>query len=299
LAFTGLRQAGAPFALSVVLPTLPDEVRVETGFSTASPQVPASPGPRRRFASVRTVAAMMLREMVTTYGRSPGGYIWAILEPVAAIALLSLAFSLAFAKPSLGTSFPLFYATAYLPYMLFHDVGNKVATSLSFSKPLMAYPAVTYVDAILARFLLNLVTHVMVFAIVMSGIVATLTSPVIIDLPAMLNALGMAAALGLGIGTLNCYLMLAFPAWERIWQILTRPLFILSGVFFLYEDVPTEFQGVLWYNPLYHITGAMRDAFYATYDAAYVSPAYVYGIAAVTFAVGLMALRNSHSELLL
>jgi capsular polysaccharide transport system permease protein len=276
---------------------------VETGFSTAQAQLqaqlPATATPRRRFASIRTVAAMMLREMVTTYGRSPGGYVWAILEPVAAIGLLSLAFSLAFAKPSLGTSFPLFYATAYLPYMLFHDVGNKVATSLTFSKPLMAYPAVTYVDAILARFLLNFMTHVMVFAIVMTGIIATMRSPVIVDLPMMLNALGMAAALGLGIGTLNCYLMLAFPAWERIWQILTRPLFILSGVFFLYEDVPTEFQAVLWFNPLYHITGAMRDAFYATYDAAYVSPAYVYGIAAVTFAVGLMALRNSHSELLL
>ncbi len=242
---------------------------------------------------------MMLREMVTTYGRSPGGYLWAILEPVAAIALLSIAFSLAFAQPSLGSSFPLFYATAYLPYMLFHDVGNKVATSLTFSKPLMAYPAVTYVDAMLARFLLNFMTHVMVFAIVMTTLIATLRTQAVVDLPTMLNALAMAAALGLGIGTLNCYLMLAFPAWERIWQILTRPLFILSGVFFLYEDVPTEFQTMLWFNPLYHVTGAMREAFYATYDATYVSPAYVYGIAAVTFAVGLMALRNSHSELLL
>ena len=27
--------------------------------------------------------------MGTTYGRSPGGYLWAILEPVAGIALLS------------------------------------------------------------------------------------------------------------------------------------------------------------------------------------------------------------------
>lgn len=242
---------------------------------------------------------MMLREMVTTYGRSPGGYLWAILEPVAAIALLSIAFSLAFAQPSLGTSFPLFYATAYLPYMLFHDVGNKVATSLKFSKPLMAYPAVTYVDAILARFILNTLTHLMVFAIVMSTIMFTLDTRAVVDLPAVLNALAMAAALGLGIGTLNCYLMLAFPAWERLWLILTRPLFILSGVFFLFEDVPAQFQTVLWFNPLYHITGAMRDAFYATYDANYVTPLYVYGVSAVALVFGLMALRNSHGELLL
>lgn len=272
---------------------------MKTEFSPQMPGARVMRGPKRRFASVRTIVAMMLREMVTTYGRSPGGYLWAVLEPVAAIGLLSVAFSLAFAQPALGTSFPLFYATAYLPYMLFHDVANKIAAALSFSKPLMAYPAVTYVDALLARFLLNVMTHVMVFAIVMTAIVGTLKSPVIIDLPGMLNALAMAAALGLGIGTLNCYLMLAFPAWERLWMILTRPLFILSGVFFLYDDIPPEFQGILWYNPLYHVTGAMRDAFYATYDAAYVSPVFVYGIAAVTLAFGLMALRNSHSELLL
>jgi capsular polysaccharide transport system permease protein len=272
---------------------------VKTGFSSSPPATGTFLRPARRFASLRTIVAMMLREMVTTYGRSPGGYLWAILEPVAAITLLSIAFSLAFAQPSLGNSFPLFYATAYLPYMLFHDVGNKVAASLTFSKPLMAYPAVTYVDALLARFILNTLTHIMIFALVMTTIVMTLDTQAVVDLPGVLNALAMAAALALGIGTLNCYLMLAFPAWERLWLILTRPLFILSGVFFLLEDVPPEFQTILWFNPLYHVTGAMRDAFYATYDATYVSPVYVYAVAAVTMVFGLMALRNSHSELLL
>ena len=38
----------------------------------------APPGPQtkpRRFATLRTVLALMLREMATTYGRSPGGYL--------------------------------------------------------------------------------------------------------------------------------------------------------------------------------------------------------------------------------
>lgn len=34
------------------------------------------------FATFRTVMAMVLREMTATYGRTPGGYIWAIIEPV-------------------------------------------------------------------------------------------------------------------------------------------------------------------------------------------------------------------------
>ena len=39
--------------------------------------LPADGMRARRFRSARAVVALMLREMATTYGRSPGGYVWA------------------------------------------------------------------------------------------------------------------------------------------------------------------------------------------------------------------------------
>ena len=33
--------------------------------------------------SFRVFAALMLREMITRYGRSFGGYLWAVIEPMA------------------------------------------------------------------------------------------------------------------------------------------------------------------------------------------------------------------------
>ena len=77
------------------------------------------------FRFVRTILALILREMSTTYGRSAGGYIWAVLEPAAGIALLAFAFSLALRAPSLGTNFALFYATGYLPFMLYFYSAKK------------------------------------------------------------------------------------------------------------------------------------------------------------------------------
>ena len=38
-----------------------------------------------RFRMVRTVIALMLREMSTTYGRTPGGYVWALMQPLGSI----------------------------------------------------------------------------------------------------------------------------------------------------------------------------------------------------------------------
>jgi len=240
----------------------------------------------------------MLREMATTYGHSPGGYLWAIFDPVAALLVFSLVFSIAFSSPPIGNSFPLFYATGYLPFMLFNDVANKVATSINFSRPLLAYPAVTFLDALLARFLLNLLTHLMVAYIVFSVLIVAFAARAEIDLPAILLGAAMGAMLGLGVGTLNCYLMSAFVLWERAWQLATRPLFIISGIFFMFGDLPPIAQTVLWYNPLVHVIGMTRSGFYANYDPGYVSVLYVAAISALTFGLGLLLLWRHHRHLL-
>lgn len=240
----------------------------------------------------------MLREMATSYGRSPGGYLWALLEPIAAIALLSLVFSLALRSPSLGDNFPLFYASAYLPFALYVGLSNKISQAIRFSKPLLAYPAVTFVDAIAARFLLNLMTHAVVSVIVIAGIAVLFDLRLMLDMPGVLLAYGLGALLGLGIGTLNCFIGSLVPIWAHVWAIVNRPLFLISGIFFIYEDLPATFREIVWWNPLFHVTGLMRRAVYPTYDAAYASVGYTAGVGAVCLAFGLLLLGRYHRYIL-
>ncbi len=254
--------------------------------------------PRPRFLMARIVTALMLREMATTYGKSAGGYLWAVLEPVLGIGLLSVIFSLSLNSPGLGTNFPLFYATGFLPFVMFNEMGNKVATSIRFSRPFMAYPGVTFLDAMVARALLNVLTHCSIIAIVMTGIFVIFQLPVDVDIGAVASALIMTTLLGLGVGTLNCYLFMAFPIWERAWSILTRPLFLISGLFFTYDMLPSAAQDVLWYNPLIHCIGMMRHGFYPTYEGAYLSMGYVLGISIVLIFFGLLLLIRKYRDLL-
>lgn len=191
----------------------------------------------------------------------------------------------------------LFYASAYLPFMLFMDVAGKIAGAIRYSKPLLTYPVITFVDVILARFILNVLTHLVVAFIVIGGIFTIYALPLDLDALAIANAVGMAAVLALGVGTINCYLSTAFPVYDRLWQVATRPLIIVSGLFFLLESVPAEFRGYLWWNPLYHITGEMRNGLYATYDATYVSSSFVYLLGFGLFAFGLLILDRNYRDL--
>jgi capsular polysaccharide transport system permease protein len=258
----------------------------------------ASGSQARKHKTPRTVGALLLREMATSYGRSPGGYLWALAEPIAAISLLAMVFSVAFRSPALGTSFPFFYASGYLPFMLYSDLGQKIATAIRFSRQLLKYPAVTYLDSILARFILVVLTQLMVFSIVCTGIVILEDLKPVIDPFRILNSLCMAATIGLGVGTLNCYFLSTFPLWERVWGILNKPLFIISGVLFLFDDVPEFASDFLWYNPLVHVIGEMRRGFFANYAGDYVNPIYVYSVSAVCFTLGLLLLNRFNRDIL-
>lgn len=246
----------------------------------------------------RTVVALMLREMATTYGKSAGGYIWALLEPILGVALLSVIFSLALNRPSLGTNFPLFYATGFLPFTMFNDLTNKIAASVRFSRPLLAYPSVTFMDAMIARVILNALTHATVIAIVLSSIFIIFQLPVMIDMASVFEALIMTTMLAVGVGTCNCYMMTAFPIYERVWGIATRPLFLMSGVFFLYEFMPEKAQEFLWYNPVLHCVGLLRRGIYPTYEANYVSPGYIFVISVVLTFFGLLLLVRNYRKLI-
>ncbi|NSY39528.1 ABC transporter permease [Leisingera sp. ANG59] len=260
-------------------------------------QRPAA-GRARRFASLRTMAALVLREMSTRYGRTPGGYLWAVLEPLAAILFLSVGFSLVIRTPSLGTSFLLFYATGFLPFDLYNSIANTTARAVKFSKPLLKFPAVTWLDAVLARFLLNSLTSTLVALLLLTGILTVIDSRAVLDLPSAVLAMALAMGLGLGVGTFNCVLMGLYPLWETAWSIITRPLFLASGVLFLYDDLPPLAQDILWYNPLMHITGLMRTGFYPSYTASYVSVTFVLLTSLILLGLGLVLMGRYHRDIL-
>lgn len=254
---------------------------------------------RAPFATSRSVMALVLREISSTYGRSPGGYIWAILEPAAGIALLTLIFSIGFRSPPLGTDFAFFYATGLLAFLMYGDLSGKIGQTIIFSRALLEYPRVTFVDALLARLLLNTLTQLVVHVIVLVFIIYYFHIQAQLDFSKIILAYVMLIILSAGVGTLNSFLVLAFPIWQTIWAVFNRPLFLASCLFFLFETVPQPYQDILWYNPLVHIIGMMRDGYYPYYQPTYVSVIYPVALGMAFITIGLFLLQRYHRDILL
>ncbi len=264
------------------------------------PQKPAAAlhGNKRSFATARAVTALILREMSTRYGRSPGGYVWALLEPLGMIIVLSVAFAVLLRSPPLGNSFILFYATGYLPFNLYQILQMTISRSIQFSTALLQYPAVTWVDAVLARFILNSLTGILVTIILIAAILALTDTRTVVDLGPIVEAIALAMLVGIGIGVLNCALIGLVDVWGQVWAIATRPLFLISGIFYLYEDLPKLAKDILWWNPLIHITSIMREGFYPYYKPDFVSLPYVLAWGIVPLFLGIVLLARYHRDIL-
>ena len=252
----------------------------------------------RRLPGARAILALMLREMTTAYGRSPGGYVWAIASPVAMVLILTAVFTIIMRSPPLGTSFPFFYATGYLPFVLFLTMTYAVAGSIRYSRQLLKFPAVTWVDAIAARSLLALLTSSVIFLIVLPSVMVVFSVSTVFDPKLMLLAWVMIAVLGLGIGAMNCYIVGTFPAWESAWQILTRPLFFVSGIIFLPENMPPWVGEIILWNPVSHGVLMMRRGTFPTYAGDYISVVYPLAVGGFLLLLGLILIRRNYQAIL-
>jgi capsular polysaccharide transport system permease protein len=122
--------------------------------------------------------------------------------------------------------------------------------------------------------------------------------PIILRFDYTVMATGLAAYVGLAVGLLNCIMFAFSNTWQTVFGLLNRPMFMISGIFFLYEDLPGNIQEILWWNPFLHITSLMRRGFYYTYEGNFVSIMYVITCGTVPLLIGVMLMRALRGVLL-
>lgn len=236
---------------------------------------------------VRVVCALLVREMEARFGSKPGGYVWALLDPAAHVALMTLVFQAIARAPALGTSFPLFFATGYVGFQFYQAMTGYLNGSIKANRSLLSYPNVAPIDTITARSLLQLMTTVLVAFIVLGVIFSSLRTPHSLHWPAILEAVFVASVLGIGIGMINNVMFVRFPLYEQLFTIVNRPLFLLSGVFFLPNSLPLPYRDIVLLNPLVHVTMLFRTGFYEGYRAVGLDTAYLHSFAFLTLFTGM------------
>jgi capsular polysaccharide transport system permease protein len=239
----------------------------------------------------RVIGALVLRETRATFGTSQLGYLWAIATPAAGVAILVLVFASIGRLPPFGSSLALFFATGYLTLEFFRKLSSSLMTTFNANKALLTYPVIKETDTLFARFLLITATYLVIMLMFYSVLIIFGLA----DLPRhpdqLLYAFGAIALLGFGAGTFNAVVLSQWTSWQYVEQVINRPLFIISGVFYIPSRLPPEALNVLKWNPVMHLIEWVRTGYYPNYDSMVLSRTYVVGCSLVLLLLGLAGER--------
>ncbi|CAA6805074.1 MAG: Capsular polysaccharide ABC transporter, permease protein KpsM [uncultured Thiotrichaceae bacterium] len=253
----------------------------------------------RRFKTqCRVIHALLLRETRTRFDRNKLGYLWALFEPVTYVLALYAVFA-AIGRPSpIGSELDLalFFLTGLIPWFLFAHTASKTMEGINSNKALLTYPQVTAFDVLVARAILELVTIIIVFVLLLL-IFGYFGFTHRID-----NFLELASAfftiwlLGLAMGFLNSSIKLYLPSFNQTYSAIQRFLFFTSGIFFTAEMLPPNIREIALYNPILHGIEWFRSAFFHSYESYHLDKSFLFSIVLITLALGLAAEHKSRKR---
>lgn len=239
----------------------------------------------------RVISALILREIHTRYGNRQFGYLWEIIEHVAHILILSVLFLLLQRSAPIGNNFGLFFATGLIPFLLFQHIDRQIMNAVSSNQPLLSYPMVMPFDLIVARTILECATSgVVIMLFVMAGFYFDMLVPVD-SIFGLFMAFMTLIAFSMGMGIINSAIVLYFPSYKTLYSFLTRPLYFISGIFFVADSLPLEAQQMLCFNPLLHISEWVRSAFFTEYESHFLDKFYVVSVSIFFLFIGLLVER--------
>lgn len=223
----------------------------------------------------RVISALVLRELITRYGRNNIGFLWLFVEPML-FTLIITAFWAA-TRAVHGGSIPIvaFAVTGYSSKGTWRNMPSRLLGAVKANRSLLHHRQVAIFDIYLARLILEMMVETTAFVglSVCLWAVGWLTPPenALEVVGGWLLLVWFGAGLSLTIGSLS-------ERWQpvgKLWPPLSYTFFPLSGIAFVVDALPERLQEIVVWLPMLNALEFMRDGwfgshFHAHYDVAYV-----------------------------
>lgn len=239
----------------------------------------------------RVVHALLMREIITRYGRHNIGFLWLFVEPM--IFTLGITALWTATKSLHGSDLPIvgFALTGYSSILLWRNVANRCSRAVEANAALLYHRNVKIIDLMLSRIILEMAGATISFMVLAITFIALGFMAMPADLSLMLTGWFLtawfAASLGLNVGVVSE----TSEVFDRLWHAFTYILFGLSGAGFLVDWLPENMQKVVLYIPMVHGTEMLRHGYYGDIITTHEDPSYLIIFNLVLTLLGLLGVK--------
>lgn len=222
---------------------------------------------------LRVTGALIMREIITRYGRHNIGFMWVFVEPMMFTVGVVVVWSL---LRTHTTKLPLipFLITGYSSVLLWRNTIGRCGNAIEPNRSLLHHRHVRVLDLFIARLLLEVAGASISFLTL--GILLTLAG--FLELPAdifsMILAWLLLAWFAMGMGLLIGSLSVLSESVDRVWHVIGYLFLPVSGAFFMVDWLPKRIQAIALYVPTVNTTELLRGGYFgsgihAHYDLRY------------------------------
>jgi len=238
----------------------------------------------------RVIWALVLREMMTRFGRHNIGFLWLFVEPM--MFTLGVTALWTAAKAVHGSNLPIvaFAVTGYSSVLLWRNMPTRCIGALTPNLSLLYHRNVRPIDVYLARLILEAAGATMsfVFLVLFFSFIGWLSLPENVLQIAfgwfMIAWFGGATALFLGA------LSETSETVEKLWHPVSYILFPLSGAAFIVDALPKAGQQFVLLLPMVHGVEYVREGYFGSQIVAHYDMAYM---ALINLGITLLALAQT------
>jgi capsular polysaccharide transport system permease protein len=220
--------------------------------------------------------ALMMREIITRFGRENLGVLWLVGEPMLfTIGVATLWTTAGFHH---GSPIPIvaFAVSGYSSVLMWRNSASRAGSAVVQNKPLLYHRNVHVIDVLLTRTILEIGGATASFIVLTLFFVYIGWMPMPVDLLKVLFGWLMLAWFGASLALLIGAGAAFSETVERLWHPAAYLLFPLSGAAFMVDWMPIKLQKFVLLLPMVHGTEILRQGFFGNvvkthYDVGYMA----------------------------
>ena len=212
----------------------------------------------------RVIGALLMREIITRYGRNNIGFLWLFVEPLMMTLLIVMMWKFLRADQLSSLNIVAFMLTGYPMAMMWRNASNRAIGAISANASLLYHRNVRVLDTIFSRVLLEVAGATIAQIAIMALLLAVRWIEWPADIFYMLMAWILMALFALGLGLVICSIAFKFEAFGKLWGTLSFIMLPLSGAFFFVASLPHQAQEYLLWIPMVHGTEMFRQGYFGS-----------------------------------
>ncbi len=243
----------------------------------------------------RVVYALVLREILTRYGRHGLGFLWLFLEPmlfsVGVLAVWKL-----FHATHLVLPLAPFTLSGYATVLVWRNTIGRVIAAVEPNRALLHHRNVRVIDLFLARIILELGSTTTSFLVMYGALMALDLAPWPADLSAMLMGWGALSLLSASLALLVGPLATLNDSVERVWHVFSYLFLPASGAFFVVSALPMRLQSIALWVPTVHCVELLRQGIFGRAYHGHYDLGFVFTVCLAVLVPGLYLVRYVQSQ---